>query len=56
MTNNSITQFYKYIANNVHSMFVIEFLRCLVCNKVFVCKKGLAWLIANLNHPPTMMC
>jgi len=50
-------QFYTQIENGVHSTFdgaafsapIIEFLRCIVGNKVFALEKGLAWLKENLN-------
>jgi hypothetical protein len=55
--NNTIVQFYVQIENGVHSTFdgtafsapMIEFLRCIVGNKVFALEKGLAWLKENLN-------
>jgi hypothetical protein len=55
--NSTVVQFYQQIENGVHSTFdgtafatpVIEFLRCLVGNKVFALEKGLAWLKENLN-------
>ena len=55
--NNTIVQFYQKIESGVHSTFdgtafsapIIEFLRCIVGNKVFALEKGLAWLKENLN-------
>ena len=55
--NGTIVQFYQTIENGVHSTFdntafaapIIEFLRCVVGNKVFALEKGLAWLKENLN-------
>ena len=53
--NNTIMQFYQSIETGVHTMFdgtafvapVIEFLRCVVGNKVFALENGLAWLRQN---------
>jgi len=55
--NNTIVQFYQQIEDGVHSTFdgtafaapIIEFLRCVVGNKVFALENGLAWLKENLN-------
>jgi len=55
--NSTIVQFYQHIENGVHSTFdgtafatpIIEFLRCIVGNKVFALEKGLTWLKENLN-------
>ena len=55
--NNTIVQTYQQIENGVHSTFdgtafaapIIEFLRCIIGNKVFALEDGLAWLKENLN-------
>ena len=55
--NSTIVQFYQSIEDGVHATFdgtafaapIIEFLRCVVGNKVFALEKGLAWLKQNLS-------
>jgi len=52
--NNTNVQSYTQIEDGVHSTFdgtasIIEFLRCIVGNKVFALEKGLAWMKENLN-------
>jgi hypothetical protein len=55
--NGTVVRFYTSIEDGVHSAFdgtafatpVVEFLRCIVGNKVFALEGGLAWLKQNLN-------
>jgi len=55
--SNIIVQIYTQIENGVHSTFdstafsppIIEFLRCIIGNKVFALEKSLAWMKENLN-------